>query len=122
LTVSVSSSVGSIVFLSAGSVGTTNKAFAESIATGNPPRYSVKIQGTVADINSYFSGGGLTFSAPTAFAGQADISVHVTDNGHSGSNLGAAGAQADSALVTVYVTAVDAAPSVYAPAPLNMMK
>ncbi|WP_343672878.1 tandem-95 repeat protein, partial [Chitinophaga sp.] len=68
---------------------------------------NITLSGTLSDINSYISGGNLTYSASHTPPASETITVSVSDNG----NIGSGGTKTASGTIALGITAVNDAPT-----------
>ncbi|AFK57505.1 Putative Ig domain family (plasmid) [Tistrella mobilis KA081020-065] len=77
---------------------------------------ALTLTGTVADINDFITGSGLTFTPDAEASGDVTLTIDVDDGG----NTGSGGAKTDTATVTLSVSAVNDAPEITAPGSISV--
>jgi hypothetical protein len=100
------------------SSGTLAAADAGGVAVGGSGTAAMTLTGTVTEINTFISGGSVTFTSALNALGDVTLDVTIDDGGNSGTG----GALTVSASITLEVSETNDAPEVTAPVSLTVLE
>ncbi|WP_216594969.1 Ig-like domain-containing protein [Comamonas testosteroni] len=115
----VDAGAGSVTATFSVGSGTLAATSASGVTVGGSGTGTLTLTGTVADINAFIAASGLSFTTASNATANVTLTIAIDDGGNTGTDPGLSGtgsSEADSATLTLVVSAVNDAPVNSAPA------
>ncbi len=112
----IDAGAGNVTLTFTAPAGTLAATSGGGVTVGGSGTGTLTLTGTVANINTFIGGSNVTYTTAANANGNVTLSVTVNDGG----NTGSGGALQDSGNVTLQITAQNDAPTITAPASINV--